>query len=124
MGVGIFVSMKILSPPKTAVSQKIPDKPIILFRMELNIIATKNEKPIDIPIKDIALRRFSSLVESATRAVKVLPIAPAPWIARPMIMPYIVLEQAATILPIMKNINPTNIIGLRPNLSDRMLNTI
>ncbi|KFJ43130.1 hypothetical protein DR79_1939 [Francisella tularensis] len=92
--------------------------------MELNIIATKNEKPIDIPIKDIALRRFSSLVESATRAVKVLPIAPAPWIARPMIMPYIVLEQAATILPIMKNINPTNIIGLRPNLSDRMLNTI
>ncbi|AEB27140.1 hypothetical protein FNFX1_0192 [Francisella cf. novicida Fx1] len=41
-----------------------------------------------------------------------------------MIMPYIVLEQAATILPIMKNINPTNIIGLRPNLSDRMLNTI
>ncbi|EDZ89857.1 hypothetical protein FTG_0046 [Francisella tularensis subsp. novicida FTG] len=41
-----------------------------------------------------------------------------------MIMPYILLEQAATILPIMKNINPTNIIGLRPNLSDRMLNTI
>ena len=70
------------------------------------------------PISAIALVRLDSRVESATSAMTAAAIAPLPCSARPMMMPVMLSDMAATTLPSAKSTRPPMMTGLRPMRSD------
>ena len=66
----------------------------------------------------IALVRCSSRVRSATSAITVLAIAPAPCRVRPRMIPSTLSAMPATTLPRANSASPPMMIGLRPTWSD------
>lgn len=81
-------------------------------------MAMEKAKPMVMPEMAMALVRFSSRVKSAIKASSVLPMAPAPCSARPIIMSVIECERPAIKLPKVKMSNPKTMTGFRPRRSE------
>ena len=101
-----------------AVNQKTPARSLRDATSGPSTKANIKETPMLAPTSAIALVRCSSRVKSATIAITVLAIAPAPCSRRPSTIPSMLSAIAATTLPRANSSRPPTITGLRPTLSD------
>ncbi|MNK90819.1 hypothetical protein D3C87_1108870 [compost metagenome] len=106
------------STPSTAISQKMPDMPMLFSSGEAITRDSAKVSPMLPPTIAMALVRWRSRVRSAMQAVMAAEMAPMPCIARPMVMPARVSEKAATSAPATNSSSPATITGLRPTRSD------
>src|SRR5450830_89620 len=104
----------IASNASTPVMAKMPPMPISRYKTGEATSETAKVRPIEAPTIAIAFVRCSSRVESAIKAVTAAEIAPAPWMARPMMTQVMSLAPAATKEPTANRIKPITMIRLRP----------
>ncbi|MNV81085.1 hypothetical protein D3C71_1747290 [compost metagenome] len=72
--------------PRQAMVQNRPDSPHQPTSTGDRTRDTANDRPIDPPTMAMARVRTSSRVASASQAVTAAEMAPAPWMARPMVI--------------------------------------
>ena len=102
---------------RMAVSQKRPDTPISSLSSGEAISEKANVSPIEEPTIAMARVMTRSLTLSASMAVTAAEMAPAPWIALPIMTQKIESATAARALPRAKITRPKTMTGLRPSRS-------
>ena len=107
---------------KVAVTQNRPETPAICVITGPRTSASANAAPMLAPMTAITRVRCASPVRSLASAITAAATAPMPWSARPMTIPQMSSESAATTLPSAKTRSPAAMTGRRPNRSERTPN--